>query len=332
MPPHTHCDHDHDHEDHDHDHGHDHGGHGHHHHVDVAQVPARRLLQALAVSAVITIAQVVGGVFAHSLALMSDALHTLTDGIALFVSYVALRISRRPASEQYTFGLKRAETLAAIVNSGVLIGISLWLLYEAVNRLINPPAEVTGWIMVSVASVGLVANIVNTVLLQRGAEKNLNMRSAYLHVMSDAVVSLAVILGGVAIIYDPALKWIDPILTFLISLWLIYESWSIVWSGTRVLLMSAPDDVPVREIQAALQALPEVRNVHHVHLWVLNDESIHLEAHVDIATDRPVSQTAELGRQIEELLRDKWGVSHVTLQFECGCCGESPALVVQHGE
>ncbi len=322
--------HDHDHADH--DCGHDHGHAGHHHeHVDVSQVPARRLLQALGISSVITIAQVVGGVLAGSLALLSDALHTLTDGIALLVSYAALRLSRRPASEQFTFGLKRAETLAAIVNSGVLIGISLWLLYEAVHRLVYPPAEVTGWIMVCVASVGLVANIANTLLLRRGAEKNLNMRSAYLHVMSDGVVSLAVILGGAAIMYDPALKWIDPVLTFLISLWLIYESWAIVWSGTRVLLMSAPDDVPVREIQEALEALPEVRNVHHVHLWVLNDESIHLEAHVDI-TDRPVSETAPLGEKIEELLREKWGVTHVTLQFECGCCGEKPALVVNHGD
>jgi cobalt-zinc-cadmium efflux system protein len=323
-------DHDHDHDDdHDHDHDHGHGGH-HHEHVDVAQVPARRLLQALGISAVITVAQVVGGLLAHSLALLSDALHTLTDGIALLVSYAALKLSRRPASEQFTFGLKRAETLAAIVNSGVLIGISLWLLYEAVHRLIYPPAEVTGWIMVAVASVGLVANIANTLLLRSGAEKNLNMRSAYLHVMSDGVVSLAVIAGGAAIIYDPALRWIDPVLTFLISIWLIYESWSIVWSGTRVLLMSAPDDVEVRDIQAALEALPGVRNVHHVHLWVLNDESIHLEAHVDLPEDRRVSETSALGKQIEDLLREKWGVTHVTLQFECGCCGEQPELVAEH--
>jgi cobalt-zinc-cadmium efflux system protein len=296
--------------------------------VDVAQVPARRLLQALGISAIITVAQVVGGLLAHSLALLSDALHTLTDGIALLVSYAALRLSSRPASEQFTFGLKRAETLAAIVNSGVLIGISLWLLYEAVSRLLHPE-PVTGWIMVAVASVGLVANITNTLLLRRGAEKNLNMRSAYLHVMSDGVVSLAVIVGGAAIIYDPALRWIDPVLTFLISVWLIYESWSIVWSGTRVMLMSAPDDVAVRDIQAALEALPDVRNVHHVHLWVLNDESIHLEAHVDIADDRRVSETSALGKQIEELLREKWSVTHVTLQFECGCCGEKPALVAE---
>ncbi|MGA2052158.1 MAG: cation diffusion facilitator family transporter [Opitutales bacterium] len=322
MPP----EHDHDH-DHGHEHGHEHGGH-HHEHVDVAQVPARRLLQALGISAIITVAQVVGGLLAHSLALLSDALHTLTDGIALLVSYAALRLSSRPASEQFTFGLKRAETLAAIVNSGVLIGISLWLLYEAVSRLLHPE-PVTGWIMVAVASVGLVANITNTLLLRRGAEKNLNMRSAYLHVMSDGVVSLAVIVGGAAIIYDPALRWIDPVLTFLISVWLIYESWSIVWSGTRVMLMSAPDDVAVRDIQAALEALPDVRNVHHVHLWVLNDESIHLEAHVDIADDRRVSETSALGKQIEELLREKWSVTHVTLQFECGCCGEKPALVAE---
>jgi cobalt-zinc-cadmium efflux system protein len=330
--PHDHADHDHD-CGHDHEDGHEHGhgGHGHHHHADVSQVPARRLLQALVISAVITVSQVAGGLLAHSLALLSDALHTLTDGIALLVSYVAMRLSRRPANEQFTFGLKRAETLAAIVNSGVLIGISLWLLYEAVNRLLHPE-PVTGWIMVAVASVGLVANIANTLLLRSGAKKSLNMRSAYLHVMSDGVVSLAVIAGGAAIIYHPGLTWIDPVLTFLISLWLIYESWSIVWSGTRVLLMSAPDDVPVREIQTALEALPEVRNVHHVHVWVLSDESVHLEAHVDIVADRPVSETAPLGRQIEELLREKWGVTHVTLQFECGCCGERPALVAEHGE
>jgi cobalt-zinc-cadmium efflux system protein len=303
--------------------GHDHHDHDH----SAAGVPAKRLLQALAVSAVITVAQVVGGVLAHSLALLSDALHTLTDGIALLVSYCAMRIAGRPANEQYTFGLKRAETLAAIVNSGVLIGISLWLLQEAVRRLMHPE-PVTGWIMIAVAGVALIANATNTILLHRGAQENLNMRSAYLHVMSDGVVSIAVIIGGVAILHDPALSWIDPVLTFLISLWLIYESWAIVWSGTRVLLMSAPDDVPVRDIQAALEALPGVRNVHHVHLWVLNDLDIHLEAHVDIA-DRAVSQTAPLNAQIEELLRARWGVTHVTLQFECGRCGERPALLAE---
>jgi cobalt-zinc-cadmium efflux system protein len=274
------------------------------------------------------VAQVIGGIFAHSLALLSDALHTLTDGIALFVSYAAVRLARRPASEQFTFGLKRAETLAAIINSGVLIGISLWLAWEAKNRLLHPE-PVDGAIMVGVASVGLVANIINTILLRRGAEKNLNMRSAYLHVMSDGVVSLAVIAGGSAILYDPALTWLDPVLTLLISIWLIVESWSIVWSGTRVLMMSAPDDVAVREIQNVLQALSGVNNVHHTHLWVLNDDSIHFEAHVDIA-DRLVSETAELARTIETLLKEKFAITHVTLQFESGCCGEKPELLMGH--
>jgi cobalt-zinc-cadmium efflux system protein len=286
-------------------------------------------LQALAFSVVITVAQVIGGCIAHSLALLSDALHTLTDGIALLVSYAAIRLASRPASEQFTFGLRRAETLAAIVNSGVLIGISLWLAWEGASRLLHPH-EVNGGIMVGVAAVSLVANLANTLLLRGGAKTNLNMRAAYLHVLSDAAVSLAVILGGVVIIYQPTFVWLDPVLTLLIALWLIYASWAIVWRGTRVLLMSAPDDTPVREIQTALETLAGVRNVHHVHLWVLNDEAIHLEAHVDIA-DRRVSETDALTLEIENLLLEKWGVTHVTLQFECGRCGENPTLLARHG-
>ena len=338
MPPtepveHDHQGHGHDHDGAEHNCSHDHASHQHHgpahSHADLRKTPARRLLQALAFSLVITVAQVIGGYLAHSLALLSDALHTLTDGIALLVSYLAIRLASRPASEQFTFGLRRAETLAAIVNSGVLIGISLWLALEGANRLLHPH-EINGGIMVGVAAVSLVANLANSLLLRSGAKTNLNMRAAYLHVLSDAVVSMAVILGGIIIIYQPAFVWLDPILTLLIALWLIYESWAIVWHGTRVLLMSAPEDAPVREIQATLEALPGVRNVHHIHLWVLNDEAIHLEAHVDIA-DRHVSETAALAREIEKLLLEKWGVTHVTLQFESGRCGEKPALLAGHG-
>lgn len=308
-----------------HDHAHGHG----HSHAPPA-VPRKRLLQAMCVSLVITVAQIIGGIISGSLALLSDALHTATDAVALIISYFALKLGDRKSTTSFTFGLKRAEIMAAILNSGVLIGISLWLLYEAGRRFIHPE-EIQPGIMAGVAFVGLVANVVNTILLQKGAKENLNMRAAYLHVMSDAVVSVGVILGGVAIMIWSSATWIDPLLTVLISLWLIKESWHIVWKASKVLMMAAPEEPTLQEVSQAIGELEGVRNVHHAHLWALNDQNVHFEAHVEIG-DRKISETTVLLNIIEQKLHADYGINHVTIQFECGRCEEDALVREQDAE
>lgn len=306
---------------------HDHDAHGHEGHSHSAKgIPKKRLLQAMAVSLVITVAQVIGGIISGSLALMSDALHTATDAIALVISFVALKLGERPGTAKHTFGLKRAEILAAALNAGVLIGISIWLIWEAIVRFVHPENVKADW-MIGVAFVGLVANIVNAILLQKGAKDNINMRSAYLHVLSDAVVSVGVIIGGIAIL-KLGWNWIDPLLTLIISIWLIRESWSIFGEAIGIVMMSTPKGMNVSEISGAVANVDGVRGVHHVHLWQLNDQSIHFEAHIDVE-DRMVSETACLLDEIEDLLHDRYEITHVTIQCEAGRC-KDPEEIAQH--
>ncbi|MEO0795182.1 MAG: cation diffusion facilitator family transporter [Verrucomicrobiota bacterium] len=307
-------------------HHHDHNAHSHEGHSHSARgVPKQRLLQALGISLIITAAQIIGGIISGSLALMSDALHTATDAVALVASFIAVKLGEKPGTEKHTFGLKRAEIVAAVMNAGVLIGISIWLLFEAAHRFVEPDSVAAG-VMIGVATIGLVANIINAFLLHKGAQDNINMRSAYLHVLSDAVVSIGVILAGIAImVLGPSFSWIDPLVTVLISLWLIKESWAIVRESLRILMMGVPDNLEIKAIAEAVEGVENVKGIHHVHVWSLNDQNIHLEAHVNIE-DRMVSDTACLADEIEDLLHDKFEITHVTLQFESGRCTDEDLI------
>lgn len=298
---------------HQHHHHDDHGHDGHSH--SAKGVPKMRLIQAMLISLVITVAQVIGGIISGSLALISDALHTATDAIALIISYIALKLSERPGTDRHTFGLKRAEIVAATLNAAVLIAISLWLIQEAVMRFINPQ-PVAGGIMVGVATIGLIANIINSILLHRGAKENINMRSAYLHVLSDAVVSVGVIIGGIAIMFW-GIIWIDPALTLVISLWLIRESAKILRQAIDIFMMAAPDDIRLDDVEKAITAIDGVTGLHHVHLWQLDDKARYFEAHLEVS-DRLISESGPLIDCIETTLHDNFGITHVTIQLEAG--------------
>jgi len=270
---------------------------------------------------VITIAEAIGGIYSGSLSLLSDALHNFSDGIAIIITYIAIRLSKRPRTLKHTFGLKRAEILAAIINASTLIIISFFLIREAIDRFSNP-TPITGSLMLVVAVVGLIANVVGTILLKRGSEGNINIRAAYFHLLSDAVSSLGVIIGAMFIIFFN-ITWIDPALTILISIYILKETYDIVKEAVDVILMSSPAEINMSELQRAVESIPGVKNIHHVHVWKMNDADIHLEAHIDVV-DVLVSRTVELQRQIEERLYDKYDITHVTLQFECDrCSGKS---------
>ena len=265
----------------------------------------------------ITAVEIVGGVLSGSLSLLSDAIHNFSDGIAIIVSYVAIHLSKRPRTLRYTFGLKRAEILAAIFNASTLIIISFFLIKEAIERFSNP-TPITGNLMLAVAVVGLIANVVGTMLLKQGANENINIRAAYVHLLSDAVSSLAVIIGALFIIYFN-ISWIDPALTIVISLYILKETYDIVRESVDVIMMSTPPDIDINAVQRALEAIPGVRNIHHVHLWKMNDADTHFEAHIDV-DDLPVSGTAAIRLEIEHCLHDRYDINHTTLQFECDSC------------
>jgi len=288
-----------------------------HQHDHTKGTSEKNLFITMLLNFLITIVEIVGGIVSGSLSLLSDAIHNFSDGIAIIVSYIAIRLSKRPRTLKYTFGLKRAELLAAIINASTLIVISFFLIKEAIVRFSNP-TPITGNLMLIVAAVGLVANVVGTVLLKKGSHQNINIRAAYVHLLSDAVSSLAVIIGAVFIMMFN-ITWIDPSLTILISIYILKETYDIVKEAADVLMMSSPAEIDMNDLQRTVEAIPGVRNMHHVHLWKMNDTDIHFEAHIDV-DDVPVSRTADIRREIETTLHDKHDITHTTLQFECDSC------------
>ena len=276
-----------------------------------------RLLITVLLNLFITVAEVIGGIISGSLALISDALHNFSDAISVIISYIAIKLKERDSSSKHTFGFKRAEILAAVINSSVLVIISIYLFYEAILRFQNPE-PIKGVLMTVVASVGLVANIAGTLLLKRDAKTSMNIRSSYFHLLSDAVSSVAVIIGGLAITFWN-MYWFDPLLTILIAVYITRESFKILSDAIHVLMEGAPPEISIQEIQSEVEKLEKVENIHHVHIWTVGENDVHLEAHIDVA-DMMISKSNILGEQIEALLINKFGINHITLQFECEQC------------
>lgn len=291
------------------------------------RVSGKRLLAATLLNALITVVEVAGGVASGSLALLSDAAHNLGDTAAIALSYGAWRIAGRGSDARRTYGYKRAEIIAAFVNAAALAALSLFLIVEALRRLRQPQAIDSG-LMLLVAAAGLAANLAAMLLLRKDAHGSMNIRSGYLHLLGDAVSSLGVILGAVLIRAWGAM-WIDPVVTILISLYLLRESWEIVRGSVGILMQSAAD-LDYAAMRRDLEAIPEVRNIHHVHTWLSNEETVYFEAHVEVE-DRPLSQACAIAERIERLLKEKYGVAHVTLQFETGRCQEKEFFKVGRG-
>lgn len=279
----------------------------------------KSLFITMALNFIITIAEVIGGLLSGSLSLVSDALHNFSDGISIIITYIAMRLSKKPKTFKYTFGLKRAEIIAAIVNSSSLIIISFFLIKEAIERFYNP-SPIAGSLMLIVASLGLIANVTGTFLLQKGSKDNLNIRAAYFHLLSDAISSVAVIVGALFIIFYK-IYWIDPLLTVIISLYILKETYEIVKESVEVIMMSSPDGIDLNELKIIVESITGVKNLHHIHLWKLNDNDTHFEAHIEV-DNVTVSETSVLQKQIEHTLHDKYEINHTTLQFECGVCDE----------
>jgi cobalt-zinc-cadmium efflux system protein len=286
-----------------------------HHHTRGAS--DTNLFVTMALNFFITIAEVIGGLYSGSLALISDAMHNFSDGIAITITYGALRLSDKPRSLKYTFGMKRAEIIAAIINASTLIIISVLLIKEAIERLYHP-SPIGGWMMLVVALLGLAANVLGTILLKKGSAKNINLRAAYFHLLSDAISSLAVIIGAMCIMYF-RIYWIDPVLTILISLYILKETFEIVKEAVDVVMMASPAAVDLHEVKSSIESIQQIKNIHHVHIWKLSDADTHFEAHIEV-DNISVWETTEIQKRIEHVLHENYGIHHITLQFECDKC------------
>ncbi|HEB55319.1 MAG TPA: cation transporter [Gammaproteobacteria bacterium] len=272
-----------------------------------------RLAVVILLNFIITIAEIIGGIISGSLSLLSDALHNFSDGIAVIIAWIAIRLDARPRSEKHTFGLKRAQVLAAVINAGALVAISIYLFVEAWHRF-NDPHPIGGVVMTAVATIGLVANVIGTWLLHRGSKQNMNLKAAYLHLFSDAISSIGVILGGLAITFWD-IYWIDPVLTVLIGLYVLKESLQILWRSLDIFMLATPEGLSLNEVREAVSAVPGVQGIHHIHLWEVAEHDIHFESHIEVA-DQPLHDTETIRHAIEKTLHDRFEITHVTLQIE----------------
>ena len=288
--------------------------HSHSHHHDHNDLKGRNLLISIFLNIIITAAQVVGGLISGSLSLLSDALHNFSDVLSLLVSYVANIYSKKEASFGKTFGYKRAEIIAAFVNAATLIIVAVYLVYEAVIRFLEPQ-EIKSGIVIWLALLGILANGFSVLLLRKSARENMNMRSAYLHLFTDMSASVAVLIGGLLMKYFGWL-WVDAALTILIAIYLIVMGYDLLKKSFKVLMLFTPDDINLEKMRQAISEHSEIKNVHHIHIWQLNENEVHMEAHIDFENDISLSQFDIILEEVEEVLYHDFGINHVNIQPE----------------
>lgn len=282
--------------------------HEHHH-----SGSARNLIIALGINILLTLAQIIGGILAGSLALIADALHNLSDAASLGIALGARRIARKPPDERRTFGYKRAETIGALINLTTLIVVGVYLISEAVMRLFEPK-EIDGWVVVIIAGVALVIDIVTAVLTWAMSKESLNIRAAFVHNLSDAFASVGVIVSGTLILLY-GWQWTDLAVTILISGYVLWQGVSMMRPTIHVLMESVPSDIDVEELWQDLVSIEGVVDLHHIHVWELDEESRALEAHV-VVESAYLEEIETVKQQLKERLEEKYRLHHSTLEFE----------------
>jgi len=288
--------------------------HSHSHSHNHDDLKGRNLLISIVLNIIITIAQAIGGIISGSLSLLSDALHNFSDVLSLTVSYIANKYSRKEASFDKTFGYKRAEIIAAFVNAATLVVVALYLVYEAIERFFNPK-EIESSLVIWLALLGIVANGFSVLLLRKSAKENMNMRSAYLHLITDMSASVAVLIGGLLMMYF-GWYWVDGILTILIAIYLIFMGYDLLKKSFKVLMLFTPEDINLEKLRAAISIHAEVKNVHHIHIWQLNEKEVHMEAHMEFQKDISLSKFDAILNEVEKVLFHDFGINHVNIQPE----------------
>lgn len=295
---------------------HDHNHHHHHHH-NLEDASIGKLWISIALNLIITLAQFVGGILSNSLALLSDAVHNLNDTASLGISLVARKISKKGANQRKTFGYKRAEIIGAFINLITLVIVALFLVKEGFERFFDPQ-EIDGYTMFYVAIVGLLGNVITAALLYKDSKDNLNMKSAYIHILSDAFSSVGVIIGGWLIIQY---QWyiVDTILTILIGAYILWHSYHMLRETIDILMESKPSGLDLDDLTSSLKTIDEVCDIHHLHVWRLDESQVLLECHVVIEKE-DVMNMEEVKSAIKKLLHDKYEITHSTLEFEFEPC------------
>ena len=317
--------HDHEHDDHSHGHGH----HGHSHGTE--NVNDGVLLAAVIVNVGLSVFEAAAGLFAGSVALLADALHNTNDAAALLIAWIARKISRRGADDSYTFGYRRAELIGAMIQLTALVLVGLYLVFESVKRFFEPEPLLGGWI-IAASIVALVVDVATAWLLWAMSKGSLNVRAAFLHNLTDAAASVAVLAGGVAVLWL-GWTWVDPLISLGIAGYILYMSFDLLKETSRILMQGTPAGVELQDIKAAAEGLDGIDNLHHLHVWELDEEHMALEAHVVITPGLEISDLEPLKQSLKERLQERFNIAHCTLELEfdpCQCTDARHKLVIAH--
>lgn len=291
--------------------------HTHTHLREAARQTTTRLTWSLLITLAFVIFEAAAGYYANSLALLTDAAHNLTDVIALGLSWFAIRITAQPANPQKTYGYHRAGILVALINSTTLILISLGIFYEAYKRFVSPP-EVQSSVLIVVGLVAVVINLVTALLVHRGSESDLNLRSAFVHLMGDVLSTIGAVIAGI-VIYFTGANWLDPFVSVLIGLLILYNAWGILRDAVDILLEATPRDVDMKKMVGDITQVEGVLGVHDLHVWSITQNLRTMSAHI-LTEDIPVSAGAQIQNRINELVYHRYNIAHATLQLECVDC------------
>jgi cobalt-zinc-cadmium efflux system protein len=290
----------------------------HRHHTLEGAGKEGRIVVSIGLNFLIALVEVVGGMLAGSLSLVSDALHNFSDAVSLIISLIAVKLAQKKRTEKSTFGYKRTEILAALLNASILIVVSFFLFKEAINRLFSI-APINSALMIAIAGIGLIANLAAVFLLRKDARSDMNIKSAYLHLFLDTLSSAAVIAGGLCIFFFKV-YWIDSLLTILIGGYVLKEGYGLICDSLHILMQKTPKGIDLKDIQREVQGIEGVQNIHHLHVWEITDGDIHLECHINLSADIKVSESVAVKNRLEKLLREKFKINHGTFQFEYNSC------------
>lgn len=285
----------------------------HSHSHGTKQISDKVLLWAIILNVGLSVFEFIGGAIAGSVALMADALHNTNDAAALLVAYVARKISRKVATRSFTFGYSRAELIGAMIQLTALIVIGLFLVYEGIHRFLQPQPIQGMWIMIA-AGAALVVDVATAWLLWAMAKGSMNAKAAFLHNLTDAGASLAVLLGGAAI-YWLGWNWVDPALTLAIAGYILYMSFGMLSRTARVLMEGSPEDLDIDDLQREIEGTSGVAGLHHLHVWELDEEHRALEAHIVIEDDR-LEDLDTIKTELKKRLSERFDIAHSTLEFE----------------
>lgn len=291
----------------------------------IQETNQRNILITIFLNLGITIAEFVGGILSNSLALISDAFHNLGDTFAIIFTYIAFLFGKKASTGKNTFGFRRIEIIAAFFNASLLIGISVFLFFEAYKRYIDPQ-PINERIMLVVAVIGLIGNLVSVLLLKKDSKHSINVRSAYLHLLGDTLSSIGVIAGSIFIMFFDIL-WIDPLITVLIGLFIIKEAVKIFWESVLILMESAPKDIDVYKIKSEIEKHPAIQNAHHLHAWQLSDSQNYFLCHVDLKENLSMKETDIIRLELEHIILRKFNIQNATIQMEFNSCEIKSSII-----